>query len=218
MIPLVILFAAIAYVMGSIPFSFIAGKLLRGIDLREHGSGNLGATNTYRMLGLGPALGVGVLDAVKGFIPVLLFPGLVASLQREQGLTAVFGTDPDMVLELVFALSAIAGHIWTLFLGFRGGKGVTTAFGAFLAIAPVATLVSLASWGLVLLLSRTVSIASITTAVLFPIYLLIFRQEVFSTERLLLLVSLAVSGLVVYTHRSNIVRILRGEEKKIKER
>jgi glycerol-3-phosphate acyltransferase PlsY len=211
----ILIFALVSYVLGSIPFSYIAGRLLKGIDLREHGSGNLGATNTYRLLGIRIALTVGILDALKGFIPVILFPGLVLSLSRSLPPPMIIGTETVLILKIFFGLCGISGHIWTLFLGFKGGKGVTTAFGVFMAIAPFATLASLLTWALVLHLSKTVSVSSIATAVLFPIFLLLFRNKLLESELLLFIFSLTVSALVIYTHRSNIARLLKGEEKKI---
>lgn len=213
-----ILFSLVAYVMGSIPFSYLAGRLLKGIDLRQHGSGNLGATNTYRTLGLWPAFAVGILDALKGFLPVYFFPALVLSGRGGQDLTLILGTDPGMVLMLFIGLASIAGHVWTVFLGFRGGKGVTTAFGAFLAIAPLATSAALAVWLVVLGLGRKVSVASLSAAVCYPLFLFAMRDNLLESELLLLLCAVIVSLLVVYTHRSNIARLLRGEEKDINER
>jgi len=209
------LFALVSYLMGSIPFSFLAGKLFKGIDLREHGSGNLGATNTYRTLGFGAALLVGILDALKAFLPVLLFPGLILSLSQAAVPEILAGTQIQIIIKMTLGVCVISGHIWTIFMKFKGGKGVTTAFGVFLAIAPVATAISLAIWILVLYFTRKVSLASITTAVLFPLFLVLLRKDLFGSELILFIFSLMITVLVIFTHRSNITRLLRGEEKKI---
>jgi glycerol-3-phosphate acyltransferase PlsY len=209
------LFALVSYVMGSIPFSFLAGKLFKGIDLREHGSGNLGATNTYRMLGFGAAFVVGILDALKAFLPVLLFPGLILSLSGAPVPEIIAGTRIQIIIKMILGVCVISGHIWTIFMRFKGGKGVTTAFGVFLAIAPLATATSLAIWILVLYFTRRVSLASIASAVLFPLFLVFLRKNLFDSELILFIFSLMVTVLVIFTHRSNISRLLRGEEKKI---
>ncbi len=208
-------FGVASYLLGSIPFSYLAGKLLSGIDLREHGSGNLGATNTYRILGFRVALTVGILDTVKGFLPVLLFPNLSLSLSHTQIPPTLLGTDTLIVIKMFFGFCAIAGHLWTVFLGFRGGKGVTTAFGVFLAIAPLASSTSFATWIAVLWLTETVSVASITTAALFPVYLYLFRGDILGTELLLFIFAIVIAVLVIIRHRSNIARLLKGEEKHI---
>jgi glycerol-3-phosphate acyltransferase PlsY len=210
-----VLFAFVSYLLGSIPFSYLAGKLFKGIDLREHGSGNLGATNTYRMLGLGAALLVGILDALKAYLPVLFFPGLILSYSQTPATEIIFGTKISIVIKMILGVCAISGHVWTLFLGFKGGKGVTTAFGVFLAITPLATAISLGVWILVLSITRRVSLASITTAILFPLFLVLLRKNLFDSEMILFIFSLIVTVLVIFTHRSNISRLLRGEEKKI---
>jgi glycerol-3-phosphate acyltransferase PlsY len=210
-----VLFALLSYILGSIPFSYLAGKIIKGIDLRQYGSGNLGATNTYRMLGFGAALTVGILDAVKALFPVLLFPGLIFELSGTTGPADLAGTETIIVVKMIIGLCAIAGHIWTVFLGFRGGKGVTTAFGVFLGIAPVATAFALLVWIVILSVSKKVSLASVSAAVLYPIFLLVFREGLLESEMILFLFSLIIAILVVYTHKSNLLRLFRGEEKNI---
>ncbi|MFQ6103374.1 MAG: glycerol-3-phosphate 1-O-acyltransferase PlsY [Candidatus Glassbacteria bacterium] len=214
---LLCVFALLCYLLGSIPFSYLAGKLLKGIDLREHGSGNLGATNTYRMLGFKTALVVGILDALKGFSPVLLLPGLIISISNADVPEIVVGTHTIIVIRIILGMAVISGHVWTAFLGFKGGKGVTTAFGVFLAIAPIATAASLIVWMTILHFFSKVSVASMITAILFPAFLYLFRENLVESEKLLFFFSLAVALLVIFTHRSNILRLMRGEEKDIKE-
>ena len=186
----------IAYLLGSIPFAYLAGRA-RGVDLRQHGSGNLGATNAVRVLGVPTGAVVYVLDTLKGFLPVfLLVPMLVA---------------PRLDLwAIAVGVAAIIGHVRPVYLGFqKGGKGVATAGGVFLALAPLATALGLAVWVLVFLPSGYVSLASIVTAALFPIAMLATGTPVRSA---LFGVAVAMAAFVVWTHRANIGRLRRGEE------
>jgi len=186
----------IAYLLGSIPFAYLAGRA-RGVDLRQHGSGNLGATNAVRVLGVPTGAVVYVLDTLKGFLPVfLLVPMLVA---------------PRLDLwAIAIGVAAIIGHVRPVYLGFqKGGKGVATAGGVFLALAPLATAVGLAVWVLVFLPSGYVSLASIVTAALFPIAMLATGTPVRSA---LFGVAVAMAAFVVWMHRANIGRLRRGEE------
>ncbi|MDQ3516144.1 MAG: glycerol-3-phosphate 1-O-acyltransferase PlsY [Gemmatimonadota bacterium] len=186
----------IAYLLGSIPFAYLAGRA-RGVDLRQHGSGNLGATNAVRVLGVPTGAVVYVLDTLKGFLPVfLLVPMLVA---------------PRLDLwAIAIGVAAIIGHVRPVYLGFqKGGKGVATAGGVFLALAPLATALGLAVWVLVFLPSGYVSLASIVTAALFPIAMLATGTPVRSA---LFGVAVAMAAFVVWTHRANIGRLRRGEE------
>ncbi|NUQ21320.1 MAG: glycerol-3-phosphate 1-O-acyltransferase PlsY [Gemmatimonadaceae bacterium] len=186
----------VGYILGSIPFAYLAGKLTRGIDLRQHGSGNLGATNVYRTLGGKIAAVVLVLDALKGAIPVLL-------VRR-------FAVGDHLALWAVAAgIAAIAGHAKPIFLLWRGGgKGVATAAGVFLALAPVPTLVALVTWLLVVLVSGYVSLASLAAAVALPVAIAVLL----GTGSVLFGVSVAIALFVFWTHRGNIGRLRRGEE------
>jgi glycerol-3-phosphate acyltransferase PlsY len=191
-----LLLVALAYLIGSIPTAYLAGKLTRGIDLREHGSGNLGATNVYRVLGPRIAVLVLLVDASKGAIPVLVFPGLTNAPR------------PDL-WAIGYAVAAIAGHVRSVFLLWRGGgKGVATAAGAFLSLAPVPSLVALAIFVVVLLAWGYVSLGSLTAAVALP--LVIGLREGARTP--LFAVSALVAVFVFWTHRANIGRLRRGEE------
>jgi glycerol-3-phosphate acyltransferase PlsY len=187
---------ALAYLIGSIPTAYLAGKLTRGIDLREHGSGNLGATNVYRVLGPRIAVLVLIVDAAKGAIPVLVFPGLTSSPR------------PDL-WAIGYAVAAIAGHVRSAFLLWRGGgKGVATAAGAFLSLAPIPSLVALAIFIVVLLAWGYVSLGSLTAAVALP--LVIGLRDGLRSP--LFMVSALVAAFVFWTHRANIARLRRGEE------
>ena len=182
-----------AYLLGSVPSSYLAGRLSRGIDLREHGSGNLGATNTFRVLGGRVAAPVMIFDVLKGFTPAWYFPAWDASA--------------DWRWALGYGAAAVAGHVWSAFLGFRGGKGVATAGGVFLALAPLAVLAAFAVWAATVWAARMVSLGSLLAAVALVIVLGISGGP---PETRMLGVALAV--FVVWSHRANIGRIRRGEE------
>jgi acyl phosphate:glycerol-3-phosphate acyltransferase len=182
-----------SYLLGAIPSSYIAGRLARGIDLREHGSGNLGATNTFRVLGPRVAAPVMVADMAKGFVPAALFPQLDG--------TAAWAW------ALAYGAAAILGHVFPIYMRFRGGKGVATATGVFLALSPVAVGFALAAWLIVLRAGRMVSLASIVAAAVLVVALILTesRPEVMT-------LGIFVAAFVIYAHRSNIGRIVRGEE------
>jgi glycerol-3-phosphate acyltransferase PlsY len=187
---------ALSYLMGSIPAAYLAGKLARGIDLREHGSGNLGATNVHRVLGPRIAFAVLLVDVLKGALPVLVFPGLTAAIR------------PDL-WAIAYGVAAIAGHVRSIFLLWRGGgKGVATAAGAFMSLAPLPSLVALGIFVAVLFAWGYVSLASLGAAAALPIVIAL-RQGVYSP---LFAVSGVVAALVFWTHRANIARLRRGEE------
>src|SRR5690242_3079062 len=186
----------LAYVAGSFPSAYLAGKA-RGVDLRKHGSGNLGATNVIRVLGAKIGLVVFAFDVAKGALPVLLLPRYVVS------------TTPAVWIAIGCGIAAIIGHTRPLFLLFRrGGKGVATAAGVFLALAPVQTLLTLVVFAVVLLTSGYVSLGSLIGASLLPVLIAVtlgVRSAVF-------MLSALVAVFVFWTHRANIGRLRRGEE------
>jgi glycerol-3-phosphate acyltransferase PlsY len=187
---------AIAYLLGSIPAAYIAGKLTRGIDLREHGSGNLGATNAYRVLGARVASVVMAFDAAKGAIPVLLFPRWMETTHAD-------------LWAIAYGVAAIVGHVRPIFLLWKGGgKGVATATGVFLGLAWLPTLLAFAVWLAVILRTGYVSLASLCAAVVLPIALL-FTEGVRSPH---FAVATSVALFVFWSHRGNIDRLRRGEE------
>ena len=195
----------LAYLLGSIPTGAIAGRI-RGVDLRKEGSGNLGATNALRVLG--PKVGIPVLavDVAKGVVAVLAIGGMV-------GVGSPLG--PDGV-RLLAGLAAVAGHIVPVFAGFRGGKGVATACGVFLAMAPLATLAAIVVWLAVVLATRYVSLGSIAAAVLLPFAVLggaAARHEPRPTA--VAATAAAVAVIVVFRHRSNIRRLASGTENRL---
>ena len=192
-----------AYLLGSIPTSVWLGKALKGVDLREHGSGNAGATNAFRVLGKPIGSVVLVLDMLKGFLAVNL-----ALLQHE----LVPGSEDWMILKIGLGLLAVVGHIFPVFAGFRGGKGVATITGVALAIHPLAALAAIGIYLLIFLLTRISAMGSLTAVLTYPIWI----NWVFKSEYLTIRIfSLVVVLLVLITHRSNILRLVRGEEKSL---
>jgi glycerol-3-phosphate acyltransferase PlsY len=182
-----------SYLVGSIPSSYIAGRLARNIDLRQHGSGNLGATNTFRVLGAKVAAPVMIFDMAKGFVPA--------------GLFAQWDGHDAWGWALAYGAAAILGHVFSIYMRFQGGKGVATATGVFLALSPLAVSIAIVAWLVVLIASKMVSLASITAAVvLIPALLLT------ESRREVLLMGIAVAAFVIFAHRANIRRIMRGEE------
>jgi acyl phosphate:glycerol-3-phosphate acyltransferase len=188
----------LSYLAGSIPSAYIAGRA-RGIDLRKHGSGNLGATNVVRVLG--PRIGgvVFVADLLKGFLPVYFLPGYTASSMLQ----------PE-VWALVYGAAAILGHVKPIFLlGKGGGKGVATASGVFLALAFVPMLIAEVVWITVFYFTRYVSLASLVGATVLPIAIIAWSRNPRSP---VFIASLIIAVFVFWTHRANIGRLRRGEE------
>ncbi len=192
-----------AYLFGAVPWAFIIGKL-NGIDIRKHGSGNPGATNVTRVLGKGWGTLCFILDFLKGALPVLAVH-LVASKSALQ--------DFSDILAVSVALSAVLGHVWTIFLGFRGGKGVATSAGALLALSPLATLLAALSWIIVFYTTRYVSLASMIAALALPIIsVAISSLGIEKTSTTLLGLFVVLAALNIYRHRSNIRNLMNGTE------
>lgn len=188
-----LLLLAAAYLLGATPTSYLVARAVRRIDLREHGSGNLGATNTFRVLGWKPALPVVVVDVLKGWFPTAYFP-------------LWDGAEP-LEWALAYGSAAIVGHVFSVFVGLRGGKGVATSAGVFMALAPWAVLIAGVVWGLTVTLSRIVSLGSLLAAVVLPVAVFATNEPPFEVG-----LSVALSLFVFYAHRSNIRRLLRGTE------
>ena len=201
---LYILIAVItAYILGSIPSAVWAGKLIHGIDVREHGSGNAGATNVIRVLGWQTGVPVLLFDMVKGCVAALI--PILFHLAPE-------GNALLVNLQILTGFTAIIGHIFPVFAGFRGGKGVATMFGVLVAIHPAVTFVCLGVFLLVFLVTGIVSMSSMAAGIAFPVFLL----TVFDTPSLLFKIfSVFVAVALLITHRKNISRLLKGEEKKL---
>ena len=192
-----------AYLLGSIPTSVWLGRAIKGVDLREHGSGNAGATNAFRVLGKPIGSVVLLLDMLKGFLAVNL-----AQLQHE----IAPDTETWMILKIGLGLLAVVGHIFPVFAGFRGGKGVATITGVALAIHPFAALAAMGVYLLVFLLTRISAMGSLTAVLTYPVWIIWVFQSEYLTIRIF---SLVVVVLVLITHRSNILRLVRGEEKSL---
>jgi len=190
-----------SYLVGAIPASFIAGKMVRGIDLREHGSGNLGAANTFRVLGRRAAVPVLLFDIGKGFVAVWY-------------LSALGGE--GILFSLLAAVAVVLGHNYSVFVRFSGGKGVGTTAGAFLALAPYAVLFCVLIWVITLLVTRIVSLASMVAALLLPAAVYLSNRFLGAgTHGSVLILSIIVAALVIYKHRPNIQRLREGSEKRI---
>jgi len=188
-----------AYLLGTIPFGLIIGRLVKGVDVRKHGSGNLGASNVFRVVGKGWGLLVLALDVSKGYGAVRM-AGFFSGGMQEWFLIAL-------------AMAAILGHTFPVWLRFKGGKGVATSLGVFLAAAMVPTLITFGLWMIIAAISRMISVASMGAALLFPFVIVLTVRET-GIFPYLFGVSLILSIFIFFTHRSNIGRIIRGEESK----
>ncbi|MEO6884200.1 MAG: glycerol-3-phosphate 1-O-acyltransferase PlsY [Bacteroidia bacterium] len=198
---ILILFAA--YLLGSVPSSVWIGRIFYGIDVREYGSGNAGATNTFRVLGKKAGIPVLFLDILKGYL----------SVQMAYILPVKQSAEGFVNFQIVLGIAALIGHIFPIYVGFRGGKGIATLLGILIAIAPDAALMSIAVFGTVFFLFRYVSLASIVAALAFPFIVIVILKIKFPT---LIIFSLLIAIMVVITHQKNIHRLLRKEESKIK--
>lgn len=193
----------VAYLIGSIPSSVWLGKLIYGIDVRDYGSGNAGATNTFRVLGKIFGIPVLILDVFKGWLPVYLVTLLGAF---EPGSTEMVNH------QLIAGVSAVLGHIFPVYAGFRGGKGIATLLGILLAMHLQASLVTIGIFGIMFVATGYVSLGSLTAALLFPVVMvLVFKEQ----NPSLVYFSLSIAVIVLITHQKNIERLLRKEENKM---
>lgn len=206
---LIILFLVLAFLVGSIPFSFVIGKLVKGIDLRDHGSGNLGATNVFRNLGPGWGAVCLLLDIAKGAAAVALMTWLVN--QWPAGQATPFHITPDLFRIFAGFLAAM-GHTFSPFVDFHGGKGVATTAGAFAVLQPYAILATLVIFVIVFLVTRIVSLASIVAAITLPIAMVFFEWQSLETSTTIVIFTFIISGWVIFKHRENIVRLRAGTE------
>ncbi len=206
----------LSYMVGSIPTSIMLSKWFHGFDIRTKGSGNAGGTNVFRILGWKAGLVVGVVDLSKGLVAV----SLIARLFWDPSLPFYNRTpfDDFTIVQMLCGAAAIIGHIWTVFAGFRGGKGIATAAGMLVGLAPTEFLVSILIFGVVIIAWGYVSLGSVSAAVAFPTTLFV-RHNVFGVQidsyNTLIVFSLAVALLLIYSHRQNIKRLLAGTENKI---
>lgn len=188
-----------AYLVGATPTAYLAGRLARGIDLRQHGSKNLGATNVYRVLGWRWAIPVALVDIAKGAAPVVLF-------------AAWAGGGPWLAVGL--GIAAVLGHVFSPYVRFKGGKGVATAAGMFLGLAPLALALALPVWGVCLWLTGYVSLSSMLAAVAFPVLVRVTAPGAVAP----FWASVALAVFIVFSHRSNVHRLLAGTENRFRTR
>jgi glycerol-3-phosphate acyltransferase PlsY len=189
-----------SYLVGAIPTSYLAARLFGGIDLREHGSKNLGATNLYRVLGWRFALPVGLIDVAKGAVPVLVFAPMASASE---------------LFALVSGITAVVGHVYSVFVRFKGGKGVATAAGVMLALTPIALGVSLVVWVGLVFLTGYVSVGSIAAAAIFPLAVYLLEHPAIPE---ILWLDVGVAAGIIWLHRGNIQRLLKGTENRFGRR
>ena len=207
----------IAYVIGSIPFSFLVVKLMTGEDIRQVGSRNVGATNVARSFGKWPGIIALILDAAKGYAVVAIARYVTAS--QEWPLVPLNKMDTSPLHSRAFwitlcALIAVLGHMFPLWLRFHGGKGVATGAGAFLALDPIATAAGLIVFAIVIISTRFVSLASILSAASIPLFLRFLTRAPFWTINLSIVIAMAI----IVKHHSNIARLAQGRERRMGER
>jgi len=193
------IFILLSYLIGAIPCSVWIGKRFYNTDVREHGSGNAGATNTFRVLGKRTGTIVLILDVFKGWLAVSLLSSLADNTSVEY--------------KLALGLIAVLGHIFPIYIGFRGGKGIASLLGVIIAIQPMSAALSMLVFVGTLLISGFVSLSSILAAITFPVLILFYFNE---DNNSLIIFSIMVAVLVVFTHKKNIERLFRNEETKVK--
>lgn len=198
-----LLFGAVAYLLGSIPTAVWVGKAWHGVDVRDHGSKNAGATNTFRVLGKKPGIVVLAVDICKGIAAVIL-PLL--------GTNGGWGSNDFIHVQLVCAICAVLGHVFPIFAGFKGGKGVATSLGVIIGIHPPAAGICLGLFLIVFVISRFVSLGAICAAACFPLALILYFNV---SSPWLMLFSIVLSLAVIAAHHKNIGRLIRGEENKM---
>jgi acyl phosphate:glycerol-3-phosphate acyltransferase len=205
----------LSYLAGSIPNSIIISKLVRGIDIREHGSGNAGGTNVFRILGWKYGILVILLDALKGALAVIIIARLYLDNFPFNNITPF---DDFTLVQIICGIAAVIGHIWTVFAGFKGGKGIATGLGVLIMIVTVDMALALGVFVVAVYLSRYISLGSLLAAVSVPI-ILVIRENIFGVDipgyHTLLPFCIALALLVIYTHRKNIDRLIKGSESKI---
>lgn len=190
----------IAYLLGSIPFGYLIVKLGHGSDVRVAGSGNIGATNVSRVAGIGPGIATLVLDTGKGYLAVWL---------------AFHWPHSSIRWVMAAALAVIVGHMFCCWLGFRGGKGVATGLGVFLAISWQAMVAAILLWIVVIAFWRYVSLGSIAAAVALPFLVYLFYAPRHAPPRVVSLTSVAIAALIIWKHRENIARLIAGTENRL---
>jgi glycerol-3-phosphate acyltransferase PlsY len=202
--PINILALVFAYLIGSVPTSVWLGKYYHGIDIREHGSGNAGATNTFRIFGKKLGITVLIIDILKGWIAVKLFYVLYESGQS---------VDELFNLKIRLGICALLGHVFPIYVGFKGGKGVATLLGIILALNHEAALMSIGLFLIVFLITRYVSLSSILAGLFFPVVVMVISK---TSQPAMVVFALMISVAVVITHQKNIERLLSNKESRVK--
>jgi len=209
----VVLILVLSYLAGSIPASVWVGKLAHGIDLRQHGSGNAGATNAFRVLGWKAGSVAALVDLGKG----ILAAGLIATIRIDDLPSGLGFWEVESVVRLMAGVAAVVGHMYPVWAGFKGGKGVNTTAGVLLAITPMVMVITLGVFFAVLVLSRYVSVASLAATITYPSAIVI-EKYLLNTEGYdasIVFFSLALAISIFVAHRSNISRLLSGQESRI---
>lgn len=202
MIAVIIIFSSvIGYLLGSVNTSIIVGKLLYKVDVREHGSGNAGATNALRTLGKGAAAAVVIGDFIKGILACLIGRWVFGEINPGDGI---------FIGEYMAGFFAVVGHNWPVYFGFKGGKGVMTSFAVAMMFSPLAALICLAGFIIIVAITKYVSLGSMVSAALFPIAILILNEPL-----LKILTGAALAALIIWRHKANIERLVAGNEKKL---
>ncbi|MCI0474533.1 MAG: glycerol-3-phosphate 1-O-acyltransferase PlsY [Ignavibacteria bacterium] len=194
------------------PFALIIGRLFKGIDIRKYGSGNLGSTNAFRVLGISYGILVQLLDIGKGLFVVVVLANIMYDNLPFSNITPF---DDLTLVKIIAGIAAVIGHTFSPFAGFKGGKGINTALGMLISLSPVEASVSAGFFILILLSSGYVSLGSIVASFVFPMTMFL-RENLFNVEiygyKTLIFFSIAVSVFLIYNHRSNIIRLLKGNE------
>jgi glycerol-3-phosphate acyltransferase PlsY len=210
---LLIVALLVAYVLGAIPFSLLIGRTVKGIDLRQHGSGNLGASNVYRTLGPGWAGLCFALDLAKGVASVLLMTAVVTNWHAQSHFTLNRTGD---LFRVIAGFLAILGHSFSPLASWRGGKGIATSFGVCLVLEPFPTLIAFSCFLITFLVTRIVSAGSIVAALTFPMLVVFFEWRNDDTlSKTLVVFSIVLGSLILWRHRGNIRRLRAGQEKKL---
>jgi len=211
MVSLILLILS-SYLVGSLPFALIIGRILKGIDIRKYGSGNLGSTNAFRVLGIPYGILVQILDIGKGLFVVVVLANIMYDNLPFSNITPF---DDLTLVKIIAGIAAVIGHTFSPFAGFKGGKGINTALGMLISLSPVETSVSAGFFILILLSSGYVSLGSIVASFVFPMTMFL-RENLFKVEiygyKTLIFFSIAVSVFLIYNHRTNIIRLLKGSE------
>ncbi len=196
----------ISYLIGSIPFGYII-PIAKGIDIRKQGSGNIGATNVGRILGRKYGIIIFILDLLKGFIVVFIIPVLIFDIK--------FPTTSDNLLVILCGVCAILGHVFPIFLRFKGGKAVATSLGVFMWLSPIPIAIAFGVWILTVILSRYVSLGSMISAIVLTGGIIAFENEPFGNGIYITILSIIVAILIILRHITNIQRIINGTETKV---